>query len=92
MRPSGMHIDTQLSASLLGDQLDNRNQPRTSFPCGAWSHRPTDVAAHIIANTSPARPTTSTADNNSSRLAEEDCMFLIRQSPMSPASDGRSGC
>jgi hypothetical protein len=67
----------QVSASLLGDQFDNRNQPRTSFPYGAWSHRPTDVAAHIRANTSPARPTTSTADNNSSRLAEEDWMFLI---------------
>jgi NAD(P)-dependent dehydrogenase (short-subunit alcohol dehydrogenase family) len=47
-------VDTPLSASLLGDQLDERrNQLRTTLPIGRVVE-PADVAAlavHIMANT-----------------------------------------
>jgi NAD(P)-dependent dehydrogenase (short-subunit alcohol dehydrogenase family) len=52
-------VDTQLSASLLGDQLDNRNQPRTTLPIRRVVS-PADVAAlavHIMANTALTRAT-----------------------------------
>jgi NAD(P)-dependent dehydrogenase (short-subunit alcohol dehydrogenase family) len=53
MRPAGF-VDTPLSASLLGDQLEERrNQLRTTLPIGRVV-QPEDVAAlavHIMTNT-----------------------------------------
>ena len=67
-------VDTPLSASLLGGELENRrNQLRSTLPIRRVVE-PADVAAlavHIMTNTaSQARPTTSTAGNSLSRGSE----------------------
>jgi NAD(P)-dependent dehydrogenase (short-subunit alcohol dehydrogenase family) len=64
-------VDTPLSASLLGDDLDKRREElRATLPIGRVVG-PVDVAAlavHLVINmASRARRTTSTADNSSSR-------------------------
>jgi NAD(P)-dependent dehydrogenase (short-subunit alcohol dehydrogenase family) len=68
-------VDTPLSASLLGDGLETRRaQLRATLPIGRVVGA-ADVAAlavHLMTNTarSPARPSTSTADSNSSLHSE----------------------
>jgi NAD(P)-dependent dehydrogenase (short-subunit alcohol dehydrogenase family) len=63
-------VDNRLSASLLGDRLEERrNELRATLPIGRVV-TPADVAelaVHIMINTrSPARRTTSTAGSSSS--------------------------
>jgi NAD(P)-dependent dehydrogenase (short-subunit alcohol dehydrogenase family) len=75
-------VDTPLSASLLGDQLEKRrNQLRTTLPIGRVVG-PADVAAlavHIMTNTpSRAQLMTSTADSSSSPPKEASMSSIDR--------------